>query len=152
MAENILHSLRVKMTEKIETKLRDLEVTDRPMELSFQSETREVEETISQLGQLIQKQILSIPNYPALSQPRISVCEEGTGPGQLNWPREIAYDETSYLIYVADMSGRVCVFSEEGEYIHSFNQGELVDPVRRIYMLANSLSAPFCITSYQTTI
>ena len=131
MEENTLHSLREKMTEDIETKLRDLEVTDRPMELSFQCETREVEETISQLGQLIQKQILSTPNYPALSQPRISVCEEGTGPGQLYTPRGIAYDETNHLIYVVDcslMSGRVCVFSEEGEYIHSFGQGKLSNP------------------------
>ena len=132
MEENILHSLREKMTEDIETKLRDLEVTDRPMELSFQCETREVEETISQLGQLIQKQILSTPNYPALSQPRISVCEEGTGPGQLNSPSGIAYDETSHLIYAADysyMSSRVCVFSEEGGYIHSVGEGELVGPL-----------------------
>ena len=120
------------MTEEIESKLRDLELTDRPMELSFQCETREVEETISQLGQLIQKQILSTPNYPALSQPRISVCEKGTGPGQLYSPYGIAYDEASHLIYVTDsndMSSRVCVFSEEGEYIHSFSEGELVDPV-----------------------
>ena len=132
MAENMLHSLREKMTEEIETKLRDLEVTDRPMELSFQCETREVEETISQLGQLIQKQILSTPNYPALSQPRISVCEEGRGPGQLYTPRGIAYDETNHLIYVVNrsvMSDRVCVFSEEGEYIHSIGEGELVAPV-----------------------
>ena len=132
MEENMLHSLREKMTEDIETKLRDLEVTDRPMELSFQCETREMEETISQLGQLIQKQILSTPNYPALSQPRISVCEQGTGPGQLYRPKGVAYDETSHLIYVADMSsmsGRVCVFSEEGEYIHSFGERKLVGPV-----------------------
>ena len=132
MEENMLHSLREKMTEEIETKLRDLEVTDRPMELSFQCETREVEETISQLGQLIQKQIPSIPNYPALSQPRISVCEGGTGPGQLYSPNETAYDETNHLIYVANYSfksSRVCVFSEEGEYIHSFGKGELVGPV-----------------------
>ena len=132
MAENMLHSLREKMTEEIESKRRDLEVTDRPMELSFQCETQEVVKTISQLGQLIQKQIPSIPNYPALSQPRISVCEEGTGPGQLNWADGIAYDETSHFIYVVNrsvMSDRVCVFSEEGEYIRSFGQGKLVDPV-----------------------
>ena len=133
MEENMLHSLREKMTEEIETKLRDLEVTDRPMELSFQCETREVEETISQLGQLIQKQILSTPNYPALSQQHISVCEKGTGPGQLYSPEGIAYDETNQLIYIADitgiMLGRVCVFSEEGECIRSFGKGELVGPV-----------------------
>ena len=133
MEENTLHSLREKMTEEIETKLRDLEVTDRPMELSFQCETREVEETISQLGQLIQ--ILLTPNYPAISQPRISVCEVGEGPGQLSWPKGIACDETSNLIYVVDSEvmdipgSRVCVFSEEGEYIHSFGVGELVSPV-----------------------
>ena len=132
MADNMLHSLKERLTEEIETKMRDLEVTDRPIELSFHCETRELEETISQLGQLIQKQILPTPNNPALSLPLISVCEKGTGPGQLSLPNEIAYNETSHLIYVADVcfkSGRVCVFSEEGEYIHSFVQGELVDPV-----------------------
>ena len=133
MAENMLHSLSEKIKEEIDTKLRDLEVTDGPMELLFQCETREVEETISQLGQLIQEQIHSTPNCPALSPPRISVCEEGTGPGQLCRPFGVAYDETSHLIYVVDsgvrLFGRVCVFSEEGEYIHSFGEGELGIPI-----------------------
>ena len=63
----------------------------------------------------------------------ISVCEEGTGPGQLCRPFGVAYDETSHLIYVVDsgvrLFGRVCVFSEEGEYIHSFGEGELGIPI-----------------------
>ena len=133
MVENTLQALREKMAEEIETQLKELEVTDRPVELLFQCDTRAVEETISQLGQLIQKEDTSIPNYSALSQPRISICTEGTGPGQLYWPYGIAYNEISHLIYVADCSfvsgGRVCVFSEEGGYMNSFGHGKLCAPM-----------------------
>ena len=61
MVENMLHSIRERITEDIETQLRNLEVTGPPVELVFQCDTREVEETISQLGQLIQRVVVLLP-------------------------------------------------------------------------------------------
>ena len=71
-----------------------------------------------------------IPNYPALKEPRISVCKKGAGHGQLNRPTCIEYSESSHLLYVADVGdlGRVCVFSKEGEYINSFGEEVLLWP------------------------
>ena len=44
-----------------------------------------VEEKISVLGEVIEREIVSITNYPTLLQPDISVCKTGTADGQLYW-------------------------------------------------------------------
>ena len=62
MKENLLHSMRVRMVEDIETKMRQLEVVEGEVELTFECDTRQLEETISVLGQLVEREILPIPN------------------------------------------------------------------------------------------
>ena len=81
------------MVEDIEIKMRQLEVVEREVEMTFECDTRQLEETISVLGQLLEREILPIPNYPALLEPRISVGKSGTGQGELSWPQGIAFDE-----------------------------------------------------------
>ena len=134
MKENVLHSMRERMVEEIETRMRELEVVEREVEVLFECDTRQLEETISVLGQLVEKETVSIPNYPALLQPRISVGKEGTGRGELDWPNGIAFDERTQLIYVADgnpfsTNGSIKVFSVTGEYINTFCKGEIKRPV-----------------------
>ena len=128
MKENLLHSMRDKMVEDIETKMRQLEVVEREVELTFECDTRQLEETISVLGQLVEREILPIPNYPALLEPRISVGKIGTGQGELYYTHGIAFDERTQLIYVANRTPLSCiasisVFSVTGEYINTFCQG-----------------------------
>ena len=128
MNENVLHSMRERMVGEIEERMRELETTVRDVELWFECETREVEESISRLGQLIEKEVVPIPDYANLKQPRISVCKKGNAPGNLSWPKSIAYDINTRLVYVADPS-RICVFSEKGEYINTFAEKYLRWPV-----------------------
>ena len=125
MKENVLHSMRDRIVEDIETKMRQLEVVEREVELTFECDTRQLEETISVLGQLVEREILPIPNYPALLEPRISAGKQGTGQGELSWPNGIAFDERTQLIYVANEAlfsdiGSIIVFSVTGEYINTF--------------------------------
>ena len=130
MKENLLHSLREKMTEDIDTKMKQLQVIEKETEVVFECDTRQLEQTISVLGQLIERDI-SIPDYPAVLQPSVSVGKKGTAEGELVWPRGVAVDEKSKLIYVANGgygAGNICVFSMTGEYIDRFCEGQVTQP------------------------
>ena len=134
MKENVLRSMQEKMVEEIEIKIRQLEVVEREVELTFECDTRQLEETISVLGQLVERKILPIPNYPALLEPRISVGKHGTGQGELYYPEGVAFDERTQLIYVVNgvpfsRIGSISVFSVTGEYINTLCKGQFEFPM-----------------------
>ena len=109
-------------------------ITGRIQEVAFECDTRQLEETISALGQLVERATVPIPNSPALIQPRISVWEQGRNLKLYNHPNGIAFDERTQLIYVANgtmfsSKGCVSVFSVEGEYIDTFCEGQVKCPV-----------------------
>ena len=124
MKENLLHSMREKMLEDIDTRMAQLQAVVNETEVVFECDTRQLEQTISVLGQLIQREIISTPDYPALLQPSVSVGKEGGAEGELYDPRGVAFDEKSKLIYVANggrhMNSNISVFSITGEYIDRF--------------------------------
>ena len=133
MKENVLHSMRDRIVEDIETKMRQLEVVEREVELTLECDTRQLEETISVLGQLVERDV-SIPNYPALLEPQISVGKQGIGQGEFDWPNGIAFDERTQLIYVANRIlfsgiGSIIVFSVTGEYTNTFCEGQVENPI-----------------------
>ena len=103
MKENLLHSMRERMTEDIDTKLTQLQVVEKETEVVFECDTQQLEQTISVLGQLIERDNISTPDYPALLQPSVSVGKKGTAKGELDWPHGVAVDEESKLIYVASV-------------------------------------------------
>ena len=133
MKENVLRSMQEKMVEDIETKIKQLEVVEREVELMFECDTRQLEETISVLGQLVEREIFPIPNYPALLEPRISVGKHGIGQGKLYYPEGIAFDERTQLIYVVNgdpsSASSIIVFSVTGEYINTFCKGKFENPM-----------------------
>ena len=99
----------------------------------FECNTRQLERTISVLGHLIEREIISIPDYPALLQPSVSVGKKGTAEGELYFPNGVAFDEKSKLIYVADggsisTTGNISVLSITGEYIDRFCMGLYYQP------------------------
>ena len=125
MKENLLHSMREKMLEDIDTKLRQLQVVEKETEVVFECD--------SVLGQLIEREIISTPDYPALLQPSVSVGKYGRAEGELDWPYGVVVDEKSNLIYVADRgshrgTGNISVFSITGEYIDRFCNGQVKKP------------------------
>ena len=127
MKENLLHSMREKMLEDIDTRMTQLQVVEKETEVVFECDTRQLEQIISVLGQLIEREIISTPDYPALSQPSVSVGKQGTAEGELDNPRGVAVDEKSKLIYVANI-GKISVFSMTGEYIDKFCEGQVNEP------------------------
>ena len=127
MKENLLHSMREKMLEDIDTRITQLQVVEKETEVVFEYDTRQLEQTISVLGQLIEREIISTPDYPALLQPSVSVGKRGTTEGELYNPKGVAVDEKSKLIYVAN-KGNISVFSMTGEYIDRFCEGQVNRP------------------------
>ena len=127
MKENLLHSMREKMLEDIDTRMTQLQVVEKETEVVFECDTRQLEQTISVLGQLIEREIISTPDYPALLQPSVSVGKKGRAEGELDFPRGVAVDEKSKLIYVANI-GNISVFSMTGEYIDRFCEGQVNSP------------------------
>ena len=127
MKENLLHSMREKMLEDIDTRITQLQVVEKETEVVFECDTRQLEQPISVLGQLIEREIISTPDYPALLQPSVSVGKKGRAEGQLDSPRGVAVDEKSKLIYVAD-KGNISVFSMTGEYIDRLCEGQVQWP------------------------
>ena len=133
MKENVLHSMREKMVEDIDNRMKQLQLIAKETEVVFECDTRQLEQTISVLGQLIEREIISIPDYPALLQPSVSVGKRETAEGELHFPFGVAFDEKSKLIYVADggdsnTRGNINVFSLTGEYIDRFCEGLVNQP------------------------
>ena len=131
MKENPLHSMRERITEEIDKKMRDLQVTQKETEVVFECDTTQLEQTISVLGQLVEREIVSTPDYPALQQPSVSVAKKGTAEGELYLPRGVAFDEKSQRIYVTSAvlgSSNISVFSVTGEYIDRFCEGQVRSP------------------------
>ena len=73
MMVNVLHTMCERIVDEIESKMKQLKVVEPEVELVFECDTQQLEEIISVLGQLVERVIVSVPNYPELSQPRISV-------------------------------------------------------------------------------
>ena len=133
MKENVLHSMREKMVEDIDNRMKQLQFLEKETEVVFVCNIRQLEQTISVLGHLIEREIISIPDYPALLQPSVSVGKRGTAKGELDFSNGVAFDEKSKLIYVADGSdladtGNISVFSITGEYIDRFCKGLVYRP------------------------
>ena len=132
MKENPLYSMRERMTEEIDTKMQDLQVTQKETEVVFECDTTQLEQTISVLGQLVEREIVSTPDYPALQQPSVSVAKLGTAEGELFWPNRVAFDEMSQRIYVTNAllfgGGNINVFSVTGEYIDRVCEGQFDCP------------------------
>ena len=152
MKENLLHSMREKMLEDIDTRMTQLQVVEKETEVVFECDTRQLEQTISVLGQLIEREIISTPDYPALSQPSVSVGKKGTAEGELFYPKGVAVDEKSKLIYVTD-AGNISVFSMTGEYTDRICERQVTQPFGIAISQDNNVfvsdCGPDCIYKFQ---
>ena len=127
LKENPLQSMQERMVSELEQKQRELRMNI-PVETEFQCQcyTRDLEATISHLGEIIQVQV-GIPNYGTFLIPTSVTGKKGTAPGELNCPYGVAINEATNQIFVANYSNhRIEIFSETGEYLNQL--GELYYP------------------------
>ena len=133
---NKLHSLQGRMIRDLEAKMAELQVAaPPPQELRYLCETRDLEEHIARLGEIIQYEtppippIPTIPNYAEFEQPIVAVGKFGSAPGEFNWPRGVSIETESGRIYVADINNRrIQIFSETGDYLNEFGHQHLTHP------------------------
>ena len=106
-----------------------------PQELRYLCETRDLEEHIARLGEIIQYETPLIPpipaihNYAAIQQPIVAIGKVGPALGNFNWPRGVSIETESGRIYVADINNkRIQIFSETGDYLNEFGHQHLTKP------------------------
>ena len=124
--ENDLKTMQQDFLSKIEEKIRKLRISTADYFIQFECESREMENKLSTLGELI-KLDYKLPNYSGMVIPVVAVGKRGKD--QFNNPRGIAFNEETQLIYVCDMGNpRVKIVSMTGEFISEFGSKELVKP------------------------
>ena len=127
LKENPLQSMQERMVSELEQKLRELRMNI-PVETEFQCQcyTRDLEASISRLGEIIQVPV-GIPNYGTFLMPTVVTGKQGTAPGELHYPYGVAINEATNQIFVANYNNhRIEIFSETGEYLNRL--GDLHGP------------------------
>ena len=119
LKENPLQSMQDRMVSELEQKQRELRMNI-PVETEFQCQcdTRDLEASISRLGEIIQVPV-GTPNYGTFLIPTSVTGIKGRAPGELNYPHGVAINEATNQIFVANYNNnRIDIFFETGEYLN----------------------------------
>ena len=77
---------------------------------------------LNNLGKLVEK-VRSEIDYKSKKQPLVSVCEKGKVMGQLYCPHDVAVDNKTGNIYIAELEDNcVKVFESTGRYLFKFGK------------------------------
>ena len=126
--ENDLKKMQQEFLSKIEEKIRKLRISAANYFIQFEFESRELENKLSTLGELI-KLDYKLPNYSEMVTPVVAVGKKGKGKDEFSGPKGIAFDAETQLIYVCDAgNSRIKIVSMTGEFISEFGSKELVQP------------------------
>ena len=130
LTHNKLHSVHGRIVAELEATRAEIEANvPHPGDIKFLCDTRDTEERIARLGEIVQLDIPTVPNYAAFLQPSVAVGKRGKAPGELYWPRGVTIELSSGHIYVADRyNSRIQIFSEAGDYINHFGHQHLQAP------------------------
>ena len=109
---------------RINTELKSIETPIEPKMVSFECDSNKMLAELNNLGKLMGK-VGSEIDYKSKKQPLVSVCEEGKGKDQLNYPLGITVDNKTGNIYIADQHNNcVKVFDSNGKYLSKFGNNE----------------------------
>ena len=132
MTHNELHFIHQRITTELDAKRAELLTAKPPKELRFLCDTRDIEERIEHLGEMIDQDLNTsptIPDYAAFQQPVIAVGKRGTSPGEFNNPKGIAINEETNNIFITDSGNkRIQIFSETGDYLNQLTNDSIQSP------------------------
>ena len=136
MTHNELQSMQERIVGEMKTKMGQLQANAHPpQEIRYLCDTRDLEEYITRLGEIVRPDIPPIPpipeisNYAAIQKPIVAVGKQGRAPGGLYRPQGVAIELESGNIYVADMyNHRIQIFSQTGDYLNQFTHRHLYTP------------------------
>ena len=118
---NKFQELQQQMLAGIEQKLAEVRKPQPHTRVVFRSQSAPLEQLIAELGEVLEEEVMNIPNYLTM-RPVVTAVKRGTTPGELFSPRGVAIDTNNRIfITEADVTHkRISVFSEKGEYLTSF--------------------------------
>ena len=120
---NKFQELQQQILAGIEQKLAEVRKPQPHTRVVFRSQSAPLEQLIAELGEVLEEEVMTIPNYLNM-RPVVTVGKAGTTPGELYGPQAVAID-TNNRIFIAEGSEskshmRISIFSEKGEYLTSF--------------------------------
>ena len=126
---NELRELQERLLVEIEQKLAEVRVPQPETHVVFRGNCGHLEQLIAGVGELVEEEVSVVPRYEDM-RPIVAVGKKGQAPGELWYPRGVAIDENTNMIYVAEGFGshRVSIFSETGAFINTFSHEDMIAP------------------------
>ena len=95
----------------------------RPNLVRFVCDKNKLMSEVNELCKLVER--VSEIDYKSKTQSIISICDQGAGNEQLNWPQGVTVDHNTGNIYVADFDNNsVKVFDNTAKYLFKFGDGK----------------------------
>ena len=121
---------------RVNTELESIETPMEPKMVSFECDNNKMLAELNKLGKLVGK--VSEIDYKSKKQPLVSVCKNGKGMEQINWPQGVTVDYNTGNIYVSDFKDHcVKVLDSTGNYLFKFgnNKGEgmMINPTNYLW-------------------
>ena len=116
-------SLQNTFLKQIDQELKTIVMPVRPKLVSFVCDKEKLLTEVNKLCKLVER--VSEIDYKSKTQSIISVCNKGTGNGQLYWPYDVTVDPNTGNIYVADNHNNcVKIFDNTSKYLLKFGDGK----------------------------
>ena len=148
-----LKTFHEKILQDLNQRLEQFRTPVKPKLLRFVCDKQKLLTEVNMLCKLVER--VSEIDYTSKTQSIISVCDGGTGNGQLNYPHGVTVDPNTGNIYVADCCNDcVKVFDNTAEYLYKFGdvkgKGKMSQP-RFLHIRDNTVfvSHHHCILVYQ---
>ena len=127
---NKFQELQQQILAGIEHKLAEVRKPQPDTRVVFRSQSAPLEQLITELGEVLEEEVTTIPNYLNM-RPVVTVVKKGRAPGELCSPQGVAID-TNNRIFIAEGDKfehrRISVFSENGEYLTTFTHQDFRFP------------------------
>ena len=126
-----VESLQNTFLKQIDQELKTIVMPVEPKLVSFVCDKEKLLTEVNKLCKLVER--VSEIDYKSKTQSIISVCDRGTGNGQLKNPRSVTVDHNTGNIYVADFGNNcVKVFDNTAKYLFKFGdvkgEGKMSNP------------------------
>ena len=141
---------------RLNTELKSIETPIEPKMVNYVCDSNKMLVELNNLGKLVEK-VRSGIDYKSKKRPIVSVCDNGKGMEQLNWPRDVTVDNETGNIYITELEDScVKVFDSTGKYLLKFGDNEdegKMDLPLSMAICGNRIlisQGNHCILNYQT--
>ena len=126
---NQLRELQERLLVEIDQKLAEVRVPQPETHMVFRGNFGHLEQLIASVGELLEEEVPIVPRYDKM-RPVVAIVKNGQASEELWYPKGIAINEKTNLIYVADGAGsrKVSIFSMTGAFMNTFTHEDMREP------------------------